>query len=80
MNPKTRALVWEELRVGGAIAGMCLAGGVFCLAFSRFHVRLSHSSWMALYEPVMGVAVLGAPALCALLLVLSLGNSGHLAG
>lgn len=83
MNPKTQALVWEEFRVGGAIAGVCLAGGMFCLAFARFEAhrqRFRLYSLDSLYEQVMGVAVLGAPALCALLLVLSLGNSGHLAG
>ena len=78
MSSKIRALVWEELRVGGSIVAMCLAVGLVGLLRLRFgSSQLMH--WEDALNVSHGIAV-GLPLMCALLLVLSLHNSGHLGG
>lgn len=93
MNPKIRALMWEELRAGGAIAAVSLASGMLCVTVARVHVQITmmnaktaadalrlSAGLMADFAEILQVFTLGVPALCALLLIFSVGNSGHLSG
>ena len=76
MNSRVRALVWEELRVGGPIAAVCLTVGLLLI------VRVSSTyefNWLRVEGGVLAIA-LGIPLLCGLLLVLNVRNSGHLGG
>jgi hypothetical protein len=80
MNSRVRALVWEELRVGGPIVGLILTIGVLLLVYiSRSAAMYTHGTWPELAGFCLAV-VLGAPLLCSLLLVLNIRNSGHLGG
>lgn len=72
MNAKIRALVWEELRVGGSLAGMTTLMGMFLMyaaivSDSRLHIY----SWSV-------EIVVAFPLISALLLTLNTANSGHL--
>lgn len=93
MNPKIRALMWEELRAGGAIAAVSLASGMLCVAVARVHVQITvmnaktaadalrlFGGLMSDFREILQVFTLGVPAMCALLLIFSVGNSGHLSG
>ncbi|HRZ84393.1 MAG TPA: hypothetical protein P5069_18220, partial [Candidatus Hydrogenedentes bacterium] len=93
MNPKIRALMWEELRAGGAIAAVSLASGMLCVAVARVHVQITvmnaksagealrlSAGLMSDFREILEVFTLGVPAMCALLLIFSVGNSGHLSG
>ncbi|HNY85534.1 MAG TPA: hypothetical protein PKN23_03480 [Candidatus Hydrogenedentes bacterium] len=93
MNPKIRALMWEELRAGGAIAAVSLASGMLCVAVARVHVQITvmnaktaadalrlSAGLMSDFREILHVFTLGVPAMCALLLIFSVGNSGHLSG
>lgn len=72
MNTKTRALLWEEIRVGGSLAGMTTLMGIFLmLAAIASDTRLHIYSWSI--EIVTAV-----PLVSALLLTLNTANSGHL--
>lgn len=76
MNPKIRALLWEELRVSGAIASTC---AVVALA-GQWSLRIGgYGFWHAVSEMVLTIT-LGVPVLMGLLFTFSTGNSGHLAG
>ncbi|NLV39622.1 MAG: hypothetical protein GXY15_00125 [Candidatus Hydrogenedentes bacterium] len=77
MNPKTRALVWEEARVAGSIAAAMLAVGVFILASLRVSHGFVQNPWNVLGDTARAVVIL-LPALTALLLVLGMGNSGQM--
>ena len=78
MNSRVRALVWEELRVGGPIAAVCLAVGLLLIV--RVNVDgFFASGWLRAGPSVLAIA-LGMPLLCSLLLVLNVRNSGHLGG
>ena len=74
MNPKTRALVWEECRVGGVVSLWCLAAGLANLLILRFDM---HGQWTFVGTSVL-LCALGTPLLASFLLVLRTGNSGHL--
>jgi len=79
MNTKTRALLWEELRVGGAIAGTCsLVGllGQFATTFTAVGGRGEYG-WHHVDSAAL-TFTLGVPLMTALLLVLNTANSGHL--
>ena len=93
MNPKIRALMWEELRAGGAIAAVSLASGMLCVAVARVHVQITVmnaktavdalrllAGLLSDFAEILQVFTLGVPAMCALLLIFSVGNSGHLSG
>lgn len=75
MNAKHRALLWEELRVGGPIAAVCLATGLLMLG----SLILQFGEWHRVDALVMNVTV-GVPVLLALLLILNTANTGHLTG
>ena len=77
MSTKVRALVWEEFRVGGAIAAVCAMFGVICIVESRW--VLGAEAWGNIDELVTPL-VLGVPLFVSLLLVLNPNNSGHLSG
>lgn len=76
MDPKCRALLWEELRVGGAIASVCTAAGVLLLAVTPLVRGISYK-WVSERYPIAAL-VLGIPLLVSFLLILRVGNSGHL--
>lgn len=78
MNPKIRALVWEELRTGGVIAGWCTMVGGLCLLAARLSddwgIDWNYASPVALSLSVLPLLLL------ALLLLYRTGNSGILTG
>ena len=79
MNTKIRALLWEELRVGGAIAGTCsLVGlvGQLAMAFGAIG-RPGEYGWHHVASAAL-TFTLGVPLMTALLLILNTANSGHL--
>ena len=78
MNSRVRALVWEEVRVGGLLVAECLVVGVLLL----LRLRMSHSPYFPWRDIVWisGYISMAIPLLCALLLVLNIRNSGHLGG
>ena len=78
MNVKTRTLLWEELRVGGAIAAACTAAGFVGQLSLRF-TGTRVNPWHAVSDFVLAVT-LGVPLIMGLLFTLSTANSGHLAG
>ena len=78
MNPKVKALAWEECRVGGAIAAACLLVGFFTLLSLRFSYGWSNSPNHD--RDFLDAILLGVPILTALLLILNPNYSGHLAG
>ncbi len=77
MSTKVRALVWEEFRVGGAIAATCV---VFALLFlGELRAVLGVEAW-GRNEGGLILFVVAAPALIGLLLILNPNNAGHLSG
>lgn len=78
MNPKIRALIWEELRTGGVIAAWCTMVGGLCLLSARliddWGIDWNYSSPVALSLSVLPLLLL------ALLLLYRTGNSGILTG
>ncbi|MCH8204934.1 MAG: hypothetical protein IID09_07195, partial [Candidatus Hydrogenedentes bacterium] len=79
MNPKVKALAWEECRVGGAIAAVCLLVGFITLLSLRFSYGWTTSSANH-NRDFLDAILLGVPMLTALLLILNPNYSGHLAG
>lgn len=79
MNSKLRALLWEECRVGGSIAGMMFLTGLSVLAAMRPDARWNAADWRREADFVVFVT-LAVPLFTALLLTLNTGNSGHLKG
>jgi len=81
MNTKIRALLWEELRVGGVIAATCAVTGLLVqlsLWLQSASVYLSHQ-WNDFGAQIL-MFTLGPPLFAAVLLVLNTANSGHLEG
>ena len=78
MNAKVKALAWEECRVGGVIAAVCLLAGFFTLLSLRF--SYGWSDWASYDRDFLDAILLGVPMLTALLLILNPNYSGHLAG
>ncbi len=78
MNAKVKALAWEECRVAGAIAAVCLLAGLFTLI--SFRISYGWLNW-GNYDPdFLNLILLSVPMLTALLLILNPNYSGHLAG
>ncbi len=77
MSTKVRALVWEEFRVGGAIAALCSVMGVLFLVECRW--VLGAEAWVN-GEEWLAIASIAGPIAIGLLLVLNPNNSGHLEG
>ena len=78
MNTKIRALLWEELRVGGAIAAVCAFAGVAAQLSLRGAFGTSFS-WRMVDSQAL-ILTSAIPLFTALLLVLNTANSGHLGG
>jgi len=74
---QVRALLWEELRVGGAIAGLCLVVGL--LMIGQSYATYGSAAWTR-DEFLAGLGVLGIPLTVGLLLILNPNSSGHLVG
>ncbi|MCC6486356.1 MAG: hypothetical protein IT364_02560 [Candidatus Hydrogenedentes bacterium] len=72
-----KALVWEECRVGGVIAGWCVVIGVLCLVF--VWSQIGDLMWHHNREFVLMFVGI-APLFTALLLIVSTDYSGHLVG
>ena len=81
MNVKIRALLWEELRVGGAIAATGTAVGLLIQVSLRLGAidGYGEGQWHFAGSVAL-MATLGIPVMTALLLILSAANSGHLEG
>jgi len=82
MNSKTRALLWEEIRVGGSIAAACTAVGMVVLVAPCLPWVFDTATrvlWRQVDSFNLMVA-LGVPLLTSMLLVLNAANSGHLTG
>jgi len=81
MNTKIRALLWEELRVGGAIATVATLAGLVAQLSIRLGTMGENAPhrWHDLSDQVL-VFTLGPPLFAALALVLNTANSGHLTG
>jgi hypothetical protein len=77
MNPKVRALVWEECRTGGLIAATATAVGAVLLLQCRW--AFGSEAWTR-DSTFAGFVVLGIPVMAALLLILNPDYSGHLVG
>ncbi len=75
MNPKTRALLWEEVRVSGAIAGVCTAVALLGQLTLRLGDR--YNTWHFVSEMMLAITI-GTPLLMGVMFTLSTGNSGHL--
>ncbi len=93
MNTKVRALLWEEFRVGGAIVAVCFACGLLGLFSCWIHLHLAlrgaknGAEWAWIlngylhdYQFILRLFTAGIPFFTALMLILGLGNSGHLMG
>jgi hypothetical protein len=78
MNPKIRALIWEELRTGGVIAGWCTLVGGLCLLVARF-LDDSGGDWTYVSPVALSLNILPL-LLIGLLLLYRTGNSGSLTG
>ncbi|HPG69261.1 MAG TPA: hypothetical protein PLO37_20640 [Candidatus Hydrogenedentes bacterium] len=79
MNAKIRALLGEELRVGGTIAATCTGAGLFALAtFYLDSLRITERNLWHHVDVLALTATLAVPMVLALLLTLSTANSGHL--
>lgn len=77
MGTKVKALVWEECRVGGMIAALCLAIGLLILL--EFRLMPGSSLWGQ--DPSFFLSmVLAVPLLTSLMLILHPDYSGHLVG
>ncbi len=74
---QVRALLWEEGRVGGAIACACLAVGVLLLLQSY---RVYGAAAWVRDGVLVGFAALGIPIFTSFLLILNSDYSGHLVG
>ena len=81
MNTKVRALLWEELRVGGVIAGFCALVGLLVQLVIQYstYEGFHNVAWHGVEDYVLTVT-LAAPLFTGLLLVLNTANSGNLAG
>ena len=76
LGPKLKALVWEECRVGGVIAGWCLIAGLLLLVQCK--LQLGSDAWSS---DGFGLTVaLGVPGMIGILLILNTNYSGHLSG
>jgi len=74
------ALVWEECRVGGAVAALCMAGAWLMLfSLSLAMGRIGEAMWIR-GDGFLIFTFTTMPLLLALLLVLNPANSGHLMG
>ena len=74
------ALVWEECRVGGAVAALCTVGAwLMLLSLSVQIGRIGEAMWIR-GDGLLVFTVTTMPLLLALLLVLNPANSGHLMG
>jgi len=78
MSSKVRALVWEELRVGGSIVGVLFVLSLLVLGIARSDIYM-RAAWERSAENCL-VMVLGVPMFCSLLLALNIRNSGHMGG
>ncbi|MBL7649629.1 MAG: hypothetical protein JNK74_25930 [Candidatus Hydrogenedentes bacterium] len=78
MNPKLRALIWEELRTGGVIAGWCTLVGGLCLLVAGL-VDDSGGDWTYISPVALSLNMLPL-LLIGLLLLYRTGNSGALTG
>jgi hypothetical protein len=77
MSTRIKALVWEECRVGGAIAGGCLL--VALLLLLEFRYFGGYDAWW--HDSALMLVILpGVPLLLAFLLILHPDFSGHLVG
>ncbi len=74
MNPKVKALIWEECRVSGAISACVLMAGLLVLLSYKLRVDAN----VMIYEADYLLMIMGAPMSLALLLILTPGNSGIL--
>ncbi len=72
---QVRALLWEEARVGGAIAGVCTLVGLLLLSVN-YRVE---GAWQR-DEFTTYFGALGLPIITAFLLILNIDTSGHLVG
>ena len=82
MSSKTRALLWEELRTGGAIAAAVGAIGVVWLTWLRYGTLVFEDliyPWHMIKEEAMAMAI-GPALVTALLLTLHVSNSGDMMG
>lgn len=79
MGKKVRALVWEECRVGGAIAAWCVFLSVVYLVGLKWP-WVASPRWTEWNELMAAPFSLGMPVLIALLLILNPNQSGHLVG
>jgi hypothetical protein len=76
MSEKVKALIWEEFRVGGAVAGACLFMGACVLGSAAIE---GQGMWRA--DPGLFLSfIIAVPMMTALLLVLNPNNAGHLMG
>ena len=78
MSPKLRALIWEELRTGGVVAGWCVLVTALCLASAR--VTEGWELHWGFARPVALTLSLLPLVLLAFLLLYRTGNSGALTG
>lgn len=79
MNAKYRALIWEEMRTGGAIAGWSVLVGVLALVAARIMDAPTVLDWRYSAPVALALSVLPL-ALLGLLLLFRTGNSGALSG
>ncbi len=73
MSTKIRALLWEELRTGGVIAGWCVLVGMSCL----MGIRAYDAGWQ-LNDTAAMLISLGSVLLLTVLVMARTGNSGQL--
>ncbi|MDX9973848.1 MAG: hypothetical protein RBU21_12770 [FCB group bacterium] len=78
MKTKVLALLWEETRVGGAIALTALFGGLVTLLMLAANLTSRGGSPGS--DPFPLLATLAFPLMTVLLLTLNTANSGHLIG
>ncbi|NUM53617.1 MAG: hypothetical protein HUU46_08240 [Candidatus Hydrogenedentes bacterium] len=79
MNRKVKALIWEECRVGGAIAGWCVFLSAVYLACVKWP-EAAKPNWTMWNDIMVAPFSLGMPVLIALLLILNPNQSGHMVG
>ena len=81
MAEKVRALLWEECRVGGAIAGVTFLAGLLSLVAFRYSMGGWGDYWRPHQDPEFFLfAVAGPPTLVAFLLIFNPDYSGVLVG